>query len=176
MSKIDTWKKRFRITGDSRPKVLVQTSSRLETMTVTQEWRFNQLQQIRAEERTGARARPPKRAWYTLQEASEQMAATADGLLCAAAAGSISCYVPTDGLRGRWGNQGDARPERAQVSHLRLTQDACRDIVAYGSANVSALRHPTINNAAAQFLLEEPLWVAPERILLKHPLPARGRF
>jgi hypothetical protein len=98
-------------------------------------------------------------------------------LLRAAAGGAIACYVASDGLRGRWGAQDvtDSPTVRADVSHLRLTAEACRQIAGYGSANVTGLRHPTINNKAAQFLLAEPLWVAPERILLKHPLPPAGR-
>lgn len=176
-SRLAVWKKRFRITGDEKPRVQVQTTSRLETMTVTQEWRFRQLQRFRSEEPKRTGSRPANRAWYTLAEACERLASTGDGLLRAAAAGEIACYVASDGLRGRWGAKGDAdsRAGRAEVSHLRLTPDACREIATYGSANVTVLRHPTINNTGARFLLEEPLWVASERILLKHPLPAPGR-
>lgn len=177
LSRLSVWKKRFGIMADQKPTVQVQTTSRLETMTVTQEWRFKQLQRFRSEE-TWRRKEPASRAWYTLAEAGERLASTRDELLRAAAAGDIACYVSTDGLRGRWGAQGDdvdARAGRADVSHLRLTQDACREVAAYGSANVQVLRHPTIKNKGAQFLLEEPLWVAPERILLKHPLPVPGR-
>lgn len=172
-SRLAGWKKRFRIAGDEKPTVQVQTTSRLETMTVTQEWRFRQLQRFRSEGRTRTGPGAGNRAWYTLLEASERLAATGDGLLRAAAAGEIACYVSSDGLRGRWGAQGDpdTRAGRADVSHLRLAPDSCREIAAYGSANVTLLRHPTINNPGAQFLLEEPLWVAPERVLLKHPLP-----
>ncbi|HZD52872.1 MAG TPA: hypothetical protein VE175_07475, partial [Woeseiaceae bacterium] len=94
------------------------------------------------------------------------------------AEGNIACYVASNGLRGRWGAQGDAgagaRAGRADVSHLRLTRAACREAAALGGVNVTALRHPTVNGGSAQFLLEEPLWVARERILLKHPLPAPG--
>lgn len=170
-SRLAVWKKRLRIAGDQKTKVQVQTTSRLETMTVTQEWRFRQLQRSRYGDRSGSGL--ANRAWYTLVEACERLASTGDGLLRAAAAGKIACYVSSDGLRGRWGAQGDAdsRAGRAEVSHLRLTPDACREIATYGSANVTVLRHPTINNPGAQFLLEEALWVARERILLKHPLP-----
>lgn len=175
LSRLAVWKKRFRVMGDEKPTVQVQTTSRLETMTVTQEWRFRQLQRFRFDERK--RPVTANRAWYTLSEACERLASSGDGLLRAAQAGEIACYVASDGLRGRWGAQGDAdsRAGRADVSHLRLTSDACREIATYGSANVTVLRHPTINNKGAQFLLEEPLWVAPERILLKHPLPVPGR-
>lgn len=161
--------------GDEKPTVQVETTGRLETMTVTQEWRFRQLQRFRSEERT--RPRLPSRAWYTLAEAGERLGATGERLLRAAAAGEIACYVASDGLRGHWGARGDAgsRPGRADVSHLRLTPEACRQIATDGSANLTVLRHPTINNQGARFLLEEPLWVAPERVLLKHPLPVPGR-
>lgn len=176
LSRLAIWKKRF-LVGDEKSKVQVQTTSRLETMTVTQEWRFNQLQRLRSEQRSRPNAGLPSRAWYTLAEACERLAATGEQVLRAAQAGEIGCYVASEGLRGRWGAQGDAdsRAGRADVSHLRLTPDTCREIAAYGSANVTVLRHPTINNKGAQFLLEEPLWVAPERVLLKHPLPVPGR-
>jgi hypothetical protein len=176
-SRLAVWKKRFRIMSDEKPTVQVQTTSRLETMTVTQEWRFRQLERSRSGERSPARSGPASRAWYTLTEACQHLASTSEGLLRAAADGEIACYVASEGLRGRWGAEGDpaSRVGRADVSHLRLTADACREVATYGSTNLTVLRHPTINNNGAQFLLEEPLWVAPERILLKHPLPAPGR-
>ena len=172
LSRLTDWKKRLRM-AEQKPRVQVQTTNRLETMTVTQEWRFRQLQRFRREEHKEL----SNRAWYTLAEASARLAATRDELLRTAAAGGLACYVSSDGLRGRWGarDDGDSRAGRADVSHLRLPQETCREIVAYGSANVTALRHPTINNKGALFLLEEPLWVAPERILLKHPLRIPGR-
>lgn len=176
LSRLAEWKKRFRIMADEKPKVQVQTTSRLETMTVTQEWRFHQLQRFRSEEPARAKSGSVRKAWYTLAEAGERLASTGDGLLRAAANGEIACYIASDGLRGRWGTQDDpdSPAGRADVSHLRLTEDACREIAAYGSANVTVLSHPTINNKAARFQLAGPLWVAPERILLKHPLPRPG--
>jgi hypothetical protein len=177
LARLDVLKKRFRIMGDSKPKVQVQTTSRLETMTVTQEWRFKQLQRIRVEEHR--RKVPANRAWYTLTEACIRLVTTPDSLLRAAAEGKVTCYVASEGLRGRWGpqdNAAGARASRADISHFRLTRAACREAAAHGGVNVTVLRHPTVNGQSAQFLLEEPLRVAPERILLKHPLPSPGTY
>jgi hypothetical protein len=177
LPRLETWKKRFRLTGDQKPTVQVQTTSRLETMTVTQEWRFNELQRVRFEEVKGRKSLPD-RPWYTLAEANQRLATGTGRLLRAGAAGQLNCYVATDGLRGCWGGPEDAdtTSARADISHLRLLPAACRDIEAYGSVNVTVLAHPTAQGKGARFHLREPLWVAPERLLLKHPLPPAGRY
>lgn len=173
MVRLDVLKKRFRIMGDSKPKVQVQTASCLETMTVTQEWRFKQLQRTRVEEHQ--RKVPASRPWYMLAEACNRLATTPDSLLRAAAEGDVTCYVASEGLRGCWGAHAvGARASRADISHFRLTRAACREAAAHGGVEVTMLRHPTVNGKSAQFLLGAPLWVAYERVLLKHPLPAPG--
>lgn len=177
LARLDILRRRFLIKGDNKPKVQVQTTSSLETMTVTQEWRFKQLQRIRVEEHQ--RKVPANRPWYTLAEACNRLATTPDSLLRAAAEGNVTCYVASEGLRGRWGAQDNAtgaRASRADISYFRLTRAACRQAAVHGGVNVTELRHPTVNGKSAQFLLEEPLRVAPERILLKHPLPAPGTY
>lgn len=170
MSRLKAWKKRLRILGDKKPTVQVQTTDQLETMTATQEQRFRQLQRVRVEEHRRSANRP----WYTLADACNRLATTPDSLLQAAAEGSITCYVASNGLLGRWDAGGDSggRAGHADVSHLRLTRAACREAATDGGVEVTVLCHPTANVRGARFLLDKPLWVAPERILLKHPLPA----
>jgi hypothetical protein len=165
--------------GDSRPRERVLANQKYEVMTSTQACRFKHLERIRFRERKSAENNAGDLPYYPLSEAARRLSTGAERLLLMAAAGKLDCYVSTDGLRGEWrldGNQANAHlktpRDLPETGALALQVTECRDIEAYGSVNVSEFELRLPNGVRATFCLNEPLWVDPERLLLKHPLPA----
>lgn len=167
--------KRFRSIAQPKAheRVLTRTS-RLEVMTSTQAVRFRHLKGMR----TGA-ARAPDveqaKPHYALPEASRKLGVPVQQLLQSAAAGHLTCYVISAGVRGNW-DVDASRAEGAQLpQYLAVNADDCRAIETWGSVNVHELLDAGQRGDEAagrpRFLLREPLWVDPERLVLMHPLP-----
>jgi hypothetical protein len=181
VARFDTWVKRFRTLGEQKPRERVLTYTKYENLTVTQAWRFKQLQRFRI----GRREKPrfAVKPHYPLPEACTQLGTTVSDMLRLAASKDLECFVLSAGLRGHWcvPGQGDVGDPAATVElppYLALTAADCGEIQLNGSANVTELERPSSsvppNERSARhsrFRLGEPLWVNPERIVLRHPLP-----
>ena len=168
MSRIDALMKRFRHIAQAKAheRVLTRTS-KLEVMTSTQAVRFRQLKGLREGAAKGPKGEQAK-PHYPLPEASRRLGLPVNRLLQAAAAGKLTCYVLAAHLRGSWADDtpaGDRLPP-----YLMLKPDDCRDIETWGSVNVHELVHPG-ETGQLHFRLQEPLWVDPQGVVLKHPLP-----
>jgi hypothetical protein len=105
-------------------------------------------------------------------------------MLLSAAANDLQCFVLTAGLRGRWHVSGQEDPITSTAiempQYLALAAADCRDMESNGSVNVSELEYPSGAGLAdgrpieqLRFRLLEPLWVDPQRTVLRHPLPER---
>jgi hypothetical protein len=105
-------------------------------------------------------------------------------MLLSAAVNDLKCFVLAADLRGRWhvaGQGNTGRPSTTAVEmpqYLALTPADCRGIELNGSVNVTELEYPSGSRPAGgspaeqlRFRLLQPLWVDPERIVLRHPLP-----
>jgi hypothetical protein len=176
MSRIDTLMTRFRRIAQSKSHEHVLTrTSKLEVMTSTQAVRFRQLKGLR----TGATKKSENeqaKSAYSLPEACERLGLPVNRLLQAAAAGKLTCYVLSRNLRGSWSRPWPADPQLPQ--YLALQPQDCRDIETWGSVNVHELLHPGETGRAGgqagdlpRFRLREPLWLDPDGVVLKHPLP-----
>jgi hypothetical protein len=87
------------------------------------------------------------------------------------------------GLRGHWlaagyGELGLPTQPAALPRYLALSPADCRQIATYGGVKVCELEYPAGSvpddgaiQAAARFILREPMWVDRKRIVLTHPLP-----
>lgn len=167
MAKIDEWVKRVRIMGKGKPLEQVRAFDRNVVMTTTQAWRFRELQ---------AGNPPPQpalqdRKWYSLQDACDRLGCSEDDLLADVSEGRVACYVEASRLRGAW-KPGRAAPA-ATPAHLALPVEHCRQIAAYGSANVRELEYrrqtpPTV------FRLAETQWIDRKALRFAHPLPDRS--
>lgn len=184
MSRFDIWVKRFRTLGEHKTHERVLTHDKYEILTSTQACRFRQLQGSRIGRKETGRNAPAVKPHYPLPEASVQLGTTVGEMLLSAAANDIQCFVLAAGLRGRWriAGQDDSAPSTAieLPQYLALTAADCRDIESNGSVNVSELQYPSVSGSAEgrpteqlRFRLLEPLWVDPQRIVLRHPLPER---
>ncbi|MEX2496663.1 MAG: hypothetical protein WD448_11270 [Woeseia sp.] len=181
MSTLNTWMKRFRSMGQYKPREHVLMRDRFEVLTSTQACRFKELQHIHL----GRQGNVPKDLpHYALSEASARLNLSVDRILLSAAAGDLECYVLAAQLRGQWRIGGRDALELHHTEafvmprYLALKAVDCREIEAYGSANVFELEYPATSDSSisefgerTRFQLLEPLWVDPERIVLRHPLP-----
>ena len=184
MVRFDTLLKRLRNMGEVKSYERIQTVRGSETMTSTQACRFRELQNTRFERKgTGRKVK----SHYSLKEAARVLKSEVDEILMSAAVGRLQCFVRSEGLRGHWRPSGHGEPrlpaEPAEMpGYLALSPADCRQIAAYGSANVHDLEYPAGSvpdgeadgdavSTAARFILREPMWVDPARIVLKHPLP-----
>lgn len=182
MSRFDTWVKRFRTLGEHKPYERVLTHGKYEVLTSTQACRFKQLQRFRiGRKETNRYAAKPH---YPLPEACVQLGTTVREMLLSAAVNDLKCFVLAADLRGRWhvaGQGNTGRPSTTAVEmpqYLALTPADCRGIELNGSVNVTELEYPSGSRPAGgspaeqlRFRLLQPLWVDPERIVLRHPLP-----
>jgi hypothetical protein len=162
---------RIRHIGKQKGEERVLVSGKYETLTSTQAYRFQELRDVEHELRAPEDALPKDKPWYALAEASTRLSLPSGELLAMAAAGTLRIYVDANGLRGRWRGErphGDA----PALAYLAVPADNCRDIAAYGSANVAVLEHGLDDGRQAEFELQTTLWVDPARLILKHPLPA----
>jgi hypothetical protein len=184
VSRFDTWVKRFRTLGEHKTHERVLTHDKYEILTSTQACRFKQLQGMRIGRKETARAAAPAKPHYPLPEACARLDTTVSEMLLSAAANDFRCFVLAAGLRGRWQVSGpeDSAPSTAirMPQYLALTPADCRDIESNGSVNVSEFEYPSDGSpthggprAQLRFRLVEPLWVDPQRIVLRHPLPER---
>lgn len=182
MSRIDALVRRFRNIAQPKAheRVLTRTS-KLEVMTSTQAVRFRQLKGLR----TGAgnrQASEQAKPHYPLPEAGRRLEVPVNRLLQAGAAGKLTCYVLTANLRGSWLDHRPSTGDTELPQYLALRPEDCRDIETWGSVNLHELLHPVEHDpdgrvaGLARFVLREPLWVDPQRLVLKHPLPAASSF
>ena len=170
--------------GEVKSYERIQTVRGSETMTSTQACRFRELQNTRFERKgTGRKVK----SHYSLKEAARVLKSEVDEILMSAAVGRLQCFVRSEGLRGHWRPTRHGEPrlpaEPAEMpGYLALSPADCRQIAAYGSANVHDLEYPAGSvpdgeadgdavSTAARFILREPMWVDRARIVLKHPLP-----
>jgi hypothetical protein len=173
--------KRFRTLGEHKPYERVLTHSKYEILTATQACRFKQLQRLRVgRKETNRYAAKPH---YPLPEACVQLGTTVSEMLLSAVVNDLECFVLAADLRGRWhvAGQENTGPSTIAVEmpqYLALTAADCRDIELNGSVNVTVLEYPSGSRPAGgrpteqlRFRLLQPLWVDPERIVLRHPLP-----
>lgn len=175
MSRIDTLMKRFRSIAQPKTheRVLTRTS-KLEVMTSTQAVRFRHLKGMR----TGVTKKQnveQTKPHYALPEASRKLGVPVKRILQSAAAGKLTCYVLSSGVHGNW-HVDAPRTEGAKLpQYLAVKADDCRAIETWGSVNVHELLNAGQRGDEAaerpRFLLREPLWVDPERLVLLHPLP-----
>lgn len=177
MSRIDALVRRFRNIAQPKAheRVLTRTS-KLEVMTATQAVRFRQIKGSRAgaaNKQASERAKPH----YPLPEACRRLDVPANRLLQAGAAGKLACYVLAANLRGSWHDDRPNTDDAELPQYLALRPEDCRDIETWGSVNVHELLHPGASGPGSRgagqrrFVLREPLWVDPEGLVLKHPLP-----
>lgn len=183
MSKINTWVKRFRSARQAAPRQQILANGKAEILTATQACRFQQLQNLHLGRKPHTGRTERARPHYPIADASRQLGVSVERILLAAAAGDLQCYLTAPGLRGRWrigaSNAEELRAEAVEMPpYLALTPSDCRDIEAYGSANVTELDYPAGRDRSVsefgehtRYCLLEPLWVDPERIVLRHPLP-----
>lgn len=161
----------MRVLSRNRATEEVLANGKLEAMTSTQAYRFNELQQLGY-----ADAQPPDladKSVYELDEAAERLAVSVDELLALAAEGKARCVVNAKGLSGRWDESAtvpaktDSRP-----AFLVLPPASCAEIRDFGSANVTELHHDSAQGLAV-FRLRATQFIDTNRVLMLHPLPGR---
>lgn len=174
MSRIDTWMKRFKYAGLKKPRERVHTDAGIETLTYTQAYRYKQLKRMHAVDQPKRRRARNHPQFMSLAEVEEITGAEREELLVMAADSHLKLFVDVAGLRGQWQWADHVDSDILASSkpvYLALPPASCRDIAAYGSANVSRLEKKGNNGDRAVFNLWDPLWVGPEKIVLLGPLP-----
>ncbi len=196
MSKIAQWKK---ILGHAeKEKVQVKVGPRVEELTVTQSYRFNQLSK-RWEEEPAPVENPFEQSRYTLAEAAFRMLQSETRILEKAASGSLVVYINASGLQGCWQREtsaGDAArtsPQTLISGYLALTAESCRALLQGPGTTLAVLEYRRPPDPAAAdfdasqaaaldawgtgrklFCLTEPLYVDRKNVVLMAPLPGSG--
>lgn len=193
MSRAAQWKKILGYT--KKPTVQVRVGERLEHLTDTQAYRFEDLTQRKAENQAGASDNPFEQSRYSLDEAAFRLMTSGESILQTAAAGSIDLFAGVAGLTGRWRHQADKRsamdsPEfTLRSGYLALTTSACEELAVQSGTRVSTFRFPELPDPSATglddetlgvlstwrdnetwFLAREPHWVDRDSIVLLAPL------
>jgi len=167
--KIDQLVQRVRAMSKGKTLQRVQAFNREVVMTATQAWRFRELQAGGFPERPPEPAPAPDKPWYSVAEAAERLGDSVDDLLDAAARGNITCFVDSTRLKGRW--EGLASEPKKHPERLMLSVEDCGQVRSLGSANVDCLELRRGRQTLGRYRLAETQFVAPSRLLLKHPLP-----
>lgn len=167
--KIDQLVQRVRAMSKGKPLERVQAFNREVVMTNTQAWRFRELQAGGFPERPPEPAPPPDKPWYGILEASERVGRSVDDLLEAAARGTLTCFVDSTRLQGRWEGL-DSEPKK-HPERLMLSIEDCGTVRSLGSANVEVLELRRDKRTLGRYRLAETQFVDPARMLLRHPLP-----
>ena len=179
----------------AKPKVPVVVGKKVEQMTETQSYRFAQLNDGDKLKSDPTAGNPLEDLRYRLVDAAFRLMISEKELLQKAALGSIRLYTDATGLTGRWQRErvdADAvqsSPRRLKSGFLALDVKACAGLVTQGSTSVSVLELPGSANPAGidldsetlqtlsawglgnkQFLLEEPLVIDRNRVVLLSPL------
>lgn len=172
MPSIDDLMKRMRVLAKSKPTREVLANGKVEVMTTTQAYRFNELQELGYADDLPPDL--PKKAVYELHEAAVRLQVDTPELLELAAAGKIRCYISASGLAGTW-DPAAGTPDVAgsPPGFLALPAAACAEIHEFGSANVTELLHLRPDGAACTYRLATTQWVDAQRLLMLHPLPER---
>lgn len=192
MPKIAQWKK---ILGHAeKEKVRVSVGPKVEEMTVTQSYRFDQLSKTWKAESVPVE-NPLEQSRYTLTEAAFRLQQDETRILEKAVAGAVLVYVNAAGLQGYW-RRGVTADDASQTSlqtlvsgYLALTAQSCRGLLTGGGAKVSILEFLCPQDRTASdfdpqqlaaleawgdgrkfFCLPEPLYVEPENLVLMAPL------
>ena len=196
MSKIGQWKK---ILGHTeKEKVQVKVGPRVEELTVTQSYRFDQLSERRKAEPEPVE-NPFEQSRYTLAEASFRMLQSETQILEKAASGALTVYVNAAGLQGYWRREVSASevsqtpPQTFISGYLALTAESCRALLDSAGTTLAVLEYrrppePAAANIEAvqaaaletwgsgrkRFCLTEPLYVDRKNVVLMAPLPGGG--
>ncbi|MEO1245634.1 MAG: hypothetical protein AAFX56_08100 [Pseudomonadota bacterium] len=131
-----------------KPTVAVRVGRKVEELTDTQAYRFDELTQANARTPQPANDNPFEQARYSLQDAAFRLLLSEEDLLRQAASGKSVLYINAAGLRGRWQRLGgNGKPlessERALCSgYLALAVSSCEDLALNGSTSAAALELP----------------------------------
>lgn len=196
MSKIARLKK---VLGyPERGKVQVKVGPKVEEMTATQSYRFDQLSKTWKAESTPVE-NPFEQVRYNLTEAGFRMSQNETGVLQKAAEGTLVAYVNAGGLQGCWQREsaaGETRRTSLQTlvsGYLALTAASCAELLENVATTVSVLEFlcppdPTRadfdprqfaaldawGDGRKFFHLGEPLRVEREHVVVIAPLPGGG--
>ncbi len=195
MSKSVQWKKIFGYT--KKPTVKVRLGDRLEKLTDTQAYRFEELNQKNTEERPTESRNPFEESRYSLEDAAFRRMVGEEAILEMAASGSIDLYTSVAGLAGCWrreaidGSVIDSPEVTLRSGYLALTLDGCRDLATHGRTHASSfefkrLPDPSVtdldratlavlstwDDSERSFVAREPKWVDKDDIVLLAPLAA----
>ncbi|MCG8369728.1 MAG: hypothetical protein MJA32_04340 [Proteobacteria bacterium] len=196
MSRSVQWRKIFGFS--KKPTVKVRLGDRLEKLTDTQAYRFEELNQKNTGGRPAESRNPFEASRYSLEDAAFRLMVGDEAILQMAASGSVDLYTSVAGLVGCWrqeaidGSVVDSPEVTLRSGYLALTLDGCRDLARRGQARVSRfefkrLPDPSVTELDGEtlavlstwdgdevsFVAREPRTVEQDDTVLLAPLPAR---
>ena len=192
MSRAAQWKKILGYT--KKPSVQVRVGERLEHLTDTQAYRYENLVRRNGGGQPRASGNPFEQSRYPLGDAAFRLMISEEAILQKAAAGSLYLFTSVAGVTGHWrrqvhGSSVDSPEQTLRSGYLALTTNACRELVAQGGTNVSTFLYPELPDPSATglddeilgvlstwrhdkkwFLAREPQWADRDSVVLLAPL------
>lgn len=161
MSRANQWRKIFGHTEKQK----VRVGAKLEELTDTQAYRFEELTHANAGDSKTANGNPLEQSRYSLDEAAFRLMISEEDVLQRAVSGAIALFTGVAGFTGRWrrvasnGSAVESSVLTLRSGYLALTVGACRELIRHGATSVSILEFPNLSDPATAELDDETLTV-----------------
>lgn len=152
MKGIGQWKQ---LLGGSKKTVPVRMGGTVESMTVTQAHRFDELSHRQQNAASRSDSNPFEGKRYSISDAAFRLMTSESRILDLAASGSIALFADVGGLSGRWMREDDSHgvlyspAMTLDAGYLAIPSAECTELISRGQVEASVFELPRLTDPGA---------------------------